>query len=160
MIQGLKHLVECHCILPQMRKMDNPPFHKFIVFSIIDESDTVIPKYAQCDNCGIIHKIFDICKSEIISKKEDSNSIVCIDDIRLFMDQNISNVLDNYNCDLATWEHAQFILAHKKWGEYITLSREKTDDMLTGKMLFFEGDKKYKIETFSMNEAVERPKVV
>lgn len=153
-MQGLKHLIQCHCILPQLRKADNPPFHKFITFSVIDDSDTVLPKHAQCDNCGIIHRVFDICKSEIISKKEESNSIIEIADIKMFLDQNVVSVLENYGCDVATWEHAQFILSYEKWGEHITLTREYVDGKTTGKLLMFEGNKKYKVETFSMDETI------
>ena len=64
-MQGFKHLVQCHCILPQYRKMKDPVFHKFVVFSTIDKKDNVEPKNVQCNNCGVIHKVFDICKSEI-----------------------------------------------------------------------------------------------
>ena len=151
-MKGVKHLVECQCILPQSRKMKNPPLHKFVVFSMIDdESDTTVSKFAQCDNCGIIHEVYDICKSNIMHGKEDSRSIVSIDDIKLFMNPNISSVLENYNCDLATWEHAQFIMSHKKWGEFICLTREETGGVATGKILRFDSDNNFKIEPYESN---------
>ena len=69
-MKGLKHLIECHCVLPQFRKRENPPYHKFVVFSLIDDSDTAIPKHARCNNCGVIHNVIDICKSEILPGQE------------------------------------------------------------------------------------------
>ena len=80
---GIKHLVSCHCVLPQFRKMKNPIFHKFVVFSKL-ENDNVVPKIAKCNNCGVLHKVIDICKSEFIHGHEDSvRSIVQVDYIKL-----------------------------------------------------------------------------
>ena len=46
-MNGIKHLIECQCILPQFKKRENPPYHKFVVFSIIDDVDEVLEKFAQ-----------------------------------------------------------------------------------------------------------------
>ena len=45
---GVKHLIECHCILPQFKKKQPPIYHKFTVYSKFN-SDTgnVIEKYEQ-----------------------------------------------------------------------------------------------------------------
>ena len=47
--------------------MDNPLFHKFTVFSEFDSEGEIIPKIAKCNNCGVIHKVIDFCRSEIIT---------------------------------------------------------------------------------------------
>ena len=39
---GIKHLIECHCMLPQYRNKKDRQYHKFVVFSIIDNADCVI----------------------------------------------------------------------------------------------------------------------
>ena len=70
-----KHLIECHCILPQYKKAPKPVFHKFIVFSEID-NDVVEPTYVQCNNCGAVHKIYDFCKSEIIVGRDELRTIL------------------------------------------------------------------------------------
>ena len=70
--KGTKHLIQCHCLLPQYRNKPDPVFHKFPVFSVIDESDTVILKYAECNNCGAAHKVYDICKSEILTGRDEA----------------------------------------------------------------------------------------
>ncbi len=47
MPRGQKHLIECHCILPQYRRSSNTVYHKFVVFSVIDDSDTVEVEIAK-----------------------------------------------------------------------------------------------------------------
>ena len=75
---GLKHVVECTCILPQYKNQTPPVFHQFVVFSIINNQDELQPDYAQCNNCGVIHKVVDACKSEILSGQENLSSIISI----------------------------------------------------------------------------------
>ena len=74
-------MVECHCVLPQYRNRKEVVYHSFVVFSIIDEAGTVIPKHATCNNCGVIHNVRDICKSEIIPGRE-IGAVIEIDDIK------------------------------------------------------------------------------
>ena len=81
-MKGVKHLVQCHCILPQYKNAKDPVFHKFTVFSVIDDSDTVVSKYAECNNCGAAHKVYDICKSEIVVGKDEVRSYLKISDFQ------------------------------------------------------------------------------
>ena len=48
--------------------------HKFVVFSVIDDSDTFIKKIVNCNNCGVTHRIIGPCQSEIIQGKEMSRA--------------------------------------------------------------------------------------
>jgi hypothetical protein len=146
---GVKHLIQCHCILPQFKESRDPVFHKFAVFSILDEdSDIVQPKFAQCNNCGIVHKVVDVCKSELTSK-EESKTLPSIIDIRLSLPKSLSEVLDSYQCDVSTWEHAEWIYLNKIWDSWIILTREEDEDGdLHGKRLIFLGDERFKIEAF------------
>jgi len=146
-MQGIKHLIQCHCVLPQFKNAVNPTFHKFVVFSIIDESDTVQPKIAQCNNCGVIHKVTDICKSELTTK-EESMSLPSIKDIKFSLSSELSSVLESYHCDLATWEQAEWIYLNKLWDQWIILTREETDDEIHGKRLLFTSEGKFRIEAF------------
>ena len=147
-MRGQQHLVQCHCMLPQYRGRKEPVFHKFIVFSVIDDSDTVVPKFCQCNNCGIIHKVYDICKSEIITHKEDLKSIKTIEDIAMTLPQDVARVLESYDCDLPSWEHAEFILNNEQWGSMITLTRDEANDEITGKALEIEGRNKIAIVAY------------
>ena len=147
-MQGIKHLIECHCILAQYRTRKDPVFHKFIVFSTIDDSDTVVPKFAQCNNCGAVHKIIDICKSEMLPGKDEIKSIRTFVDIKLSLPNDIVDLLNSYSCPLPTWEHAEFIFQEKKWGEEIILTREELDETVTGKLLRIENGTAFKVESF------------
>ncbi len=140
--------MDCHCVLPQYRKAANTVYHKFVVFSVIDDSDTVVPKFAQCNNCGVIHKVYDVCKSEIITNKEELKSIKTIDDISLTLPTDISRILESYKCDLPAWEHAEFILNNDVWGSIITLTRDEADGEITGKALQVDGRTKMSIVTY------------
>ena len=71
---GQKHLIKCRCVLPQFKKLDNPPVHKFVVFSALNEEGNVVTKYAQCNNCGVIHKVTDLCTSEIIPGRSEEHT--------------------------------------------------------------------------------------
>ena len=147
-MQGIKHLIQCHCVLPQFKDRSDPVFHKFTVFSIIDESDTVQPKFSQCNNCGVVHRVVDICKSELTSK-EESKSIPNIDDIKFSLSPDLSRVLESYQCDLATWEQAEWIFLNKIWDQWIVLSRDEDDQgELHGKRLIFSEDGRFRIEAF------------
>ena len=148
-MEGTKHIIDCHCVLTQYRNVKNPIYHKFIVFSIIDDSNTVVPKFVQCNNCDTVHKVFDICKSEIISGRDELGTVAQKDDIKRFFSEDLQDVLKVYNADLATYENVAFILEQKKWGSFVVLTREVINDDVTGKMLTFESHNKFKIESFT-----------
>ena len=118
----VKHLIKCRCVLPQFKKMQDPPQHEFVVFSKFDENDNVVPKFAQCTNCGAIHHVFEIQKSQILQGKEAMSSIVTIDDIKPSLPDNLKNILDSNKADLPTWEYAQYIIENELWGNFVVLS--------------------------------------
>ena len=117
-MRGQKHLVACRCVLPQYKSRKDPYIHKFIVFSTIKEDDSVVAKYAQCNNCGVIHRITGVCTSEIMSGKEHMPSLMSIDEVKTSIPKNIANILEANSADLSTWEAVQFIIENKKWGEF------------------------------------------
>ncbi len=145
--EGIKHLLECKCILPQFKNVSPIVFHKFVVFSIIDEDGSIIPSYAQCNNCGVIHKILEVGQSEIL-KKEASAAIQTADDIKLSLPEKLIGVLEASDCDLSIYQEVQFILENKKWGRGVVLSREKNGDNVEGKFLLILGESLFKIESF------------
>lgn len=153
--RGYRHLIECRCVLPQFKARKDPPRHKLIVFSVVDEHDKVEPKYAQCNNCGLIHKVIDICTSEIQQTKESSSFILSIDDIKLSLPKDLAVILDKYRVDLASWEQASFILENKEWGNFVMLEQEDEGDTKMGKYVRILGESFFKIENFSRNEYIE-----
>ena len=148
-MKGLKHLVECHCVLPQFRNKKERPYHKFVVFSVIDKADGVIPKHAVCNNCGVIHNVYDIGKSEILVGQE-SGAIIQKEDIELMIPTSISNVLKSYDCDISVWEHVLFVMQNSIFPEKIILSRDVDGEIISGKILTIEEINKYQIKPYSM----------
>jgi hypothetical protein len=154
-MDGVKHLVQCHCVLPQYRKRKDPVFHKFLAFSIIDDDDNVIPKFVQCDNCGIVHRVIDICKSEFVTGREELKTFTQKADIAFSLDKSICEVLESYNCDISTWEEVKFIIDYQKWGRRVVLTRETIDSQTQGKALVINGRNDMQIEPFVINDTIE-----
>jgi len=153
-MKGIKHLVECHCVLPQYRKQKDPPYHKFVVFSILDDADTAVPKHAACNNCGVIHNVTDVCKSEILLGQE-VGAVMTIEDCGMMLPSSVKQMLETYECEVPDWEHALFILQNEKWDDFIIMKREQTEiDDLTGKILRFSGPGKYRLEPFLQKRTI------
>lgn len=148
MSQGQKHLIKCRCVLPQFKTSKTPPVHKFVVFSEILDSGEIKIKYSQCDNCGIVHKVIDLCKSEIISNKDHTKSIIKIEDIKPSLHQNFVSVLENNFADLPTWEAVQYIIENKRWGEFVTITKEFEGEEVHGKYIRILGESLCKVESF------------
>ena len=152
-LEGMRHLVECHCILPQFRNTNPPVYHKFIVFSLSD-NDVVQPKLAQCNNCGIIHKIIDFCKSEIVHGLEDSSSLRTIDDIKVSMPKNLVEFLVPQNLDISLWELIEFVLDNKIEKE-IPLNKDDKTDITQIKILHIKDDGSFKVKSVTRQDTLE-----
>lgn len=135
-MQGLRHIIECNCILPQFKNRLKPPFHQFPVFSIIDDDNTVKSKMVQCENCGIIHKVHEIGKSTILKNKENMSSIITIEDLVDSLNDKLVSLLQKNNVeDVSKWEEAKFIIDNEQWGNFIVLSKDLNDDEVNIKLL-------------------------
>ena len=143
----ISHLLECQCILPVYNKVEKPVYHNFVVFSLMEEG-LLEEKYVECNNCGIIHRVFDLCKSEIAVGHESLNSLPRIEDFKLMLPSSVVNVLDNYNAEIYTWEQAAFIINYEKVNESIILSSDEVKGKLQGKKLVYKGNSKFAIEPF------------
>lgn len=152
-MRGQKHLVKCRCVLPQFKGKTNIP-HQFIVFSVVNDDDSVISKHAQCNNCGLIHRVIDVCKSEILPGKEEMGSIISIDDVKGSLPPNLVNILERSNADLPSWEQAQFILEQKQWGNIVVLTQEDDGGTKQGKYVRIMSDTFFKVESFSRDEVL------
>lgn len=150
----LKHLVECTCILPQYKNLEKPIFHKFVVFSVIDEDDNVEEKIVECPNCHLAHKVVEIGKSELL-KKENISAIRKKDDIALGLSTNIVGILEAHNCDLPTFEEVEFIIDNKMWGKDVLISKESIDDRTIGKIMIIKDENRVKMEPFSREEFIK-----
>ncbi len=148
----IKHLVECKCILPQFKKMGIIPFHKFVVFSELEEKTALVKaSFAQCPNCGAIHRITEIGKSEI-TNKDNMLSLSTIEDIRMSLPEKMCRLLDRHECELPTWQEVKFILDHQIWGSIIILSKEREGELVLGKFVVILNREIYKLDTFERIE--------
>jgi|SRR3990167_1479235 len=153
MKSGLKHLVECHCVLPQFRDRRDPPYHRFVVFSVIDD-DVVVPKSVACNNCGVVHVVFDVSKSRIALGDDDTSAVMSIADITHSLPQNVVELLRAYNAGLPTWEEAAFIHETAAWGSHVLLTTKDDGTRVEGKMLVFVSQGAVKIEPYFMSHSL------
>jgi hypothetical protein len=153
-MNGFRHLVQCHCILPQFRKMPEPIFHKFVVFSVIDESDQVVPKLVSCNNCGVTHKVIDICKSEIAVGNEGLKSLMTKQQISENLHKNISGLLEAHECDLPVWEHVLFIVENSLWGTVINISQEDVGGFVQVKVLEILAEDRVRLRVETRNDEI------
>lgn len=152
---GIKHSISCNCVLSQYRYAESPPKFSFVVFSTMI-GDVVDIKYVQCPNCGIVHKIIDLCQSEIIQNKEDLRSVVTIDDLRNTLPGNLVQILDsNKVLSPSFWEHAKFIIDNEIWGDVIVLSTEPDEDVTHVKYLQILGSNLFKVDVIPREEYVK-----
>jgi len=148
-VTPIKHTIQCHCILPQYRNRKDPVFHRFIVFGCIDDSDTLITKHCECNNCGAVHRVFDICKSEILVGKESISAIMSIDDIKLSISSDLVSILESYNCELPVYEHVKFVYENRMFDQEIIIANEMMETEVIGKKLIFNEFGKVSIQPFS-----------
>ena len=143
-LEGVRHLIECHCTLPQYRNANPPVYHKFVVFSVLDE-DAIQKKLVQCNNCGIIHKVVDLCKTEIAHGMEEGQSLRSIEDIKIGIPDKMVTFLIQQNADISTWEYVEFILDNKQEKEVI-LKKEQKDDLKQLKISHIKEDGTFKVK--------------
>lgn len=153
-MDGLKHVITCRCIMQQFKRLRNAPLHKFVVFSVIGDDNAVIPKFVQCNNCGVIHKVIDVARSEIVTSREHMASIVTLDEIKTSIPEKLAAVLEANNCDLPTWEAVSFILESQKWGSFVVLTADEEGGTRQGKFVRILSESLFKVESFTREEVV------
>jgi hypothetical protein len=144
---GTRHLIQCHCVLPQYRKMEDPIFHKFIVYSRVDEKDDIIEKISACNNCGVLHRIFDYCRSEVLSGIDDANIVTSISDIKKNIPEELTEILYNHECDISVWENAWDIVENKLWQSSVVLAKKQIGDNIQIKTCTVHDIEKFIINT-------------
>lgn len=151
MLEGIKHQIECNCVLPQFSKRNPPIFHKFNVFSIIESNGNVRPSYAKCNNCDAIHKVIEINTSKQLPK-ENSRLLPSLDEIKESIPEKTRKIIESYTLDLPTWQELEFIYENEKWGKSIILFKEEDDGKTVGKYIVILGKTLFKIEKFVLND--------
>ena len=135
-----------------MKRQANPPLHSFVVFSVIDEDGTMVPKKATCNNCGALHEILEACSSKIIPGAEGSTSELTVEDVIVFLPDSVANILSTYNAELPDYEYVKFMIEENLPGEWIVLTNELNEGRRSGKILKYKGNNRFEIEPFSRKE--------
>lgn len=136
-----KHLIECQCILPIFKTQTKPVFHKFTVFSLLDNNEEIIEKWAKCNNCDAVHRVYDYCKSELIKNSDDYvDMVTTIDDLKFSITSDVLEVLTKNNKEISDYEHAAFLIK-EKIDDRILLSKKEIGEKVVCKYLQFENGK-------------------
>lgn len=151
----LKHLVECNCVLPQFQNRRPVVFHRFVVFSVIDEKGNVETSQACCNNCGAVHKIIEIGVSERLPR-EESALAPKISDFKYSLPEGMRELLLSYKVPLDVWQEAAFIVENEDWGKSIILSREESaeKETVSGKRLHIMGTTLFRVIPFDYTNLV------
>jgi hypothetical protein len=150
----IKHLIDCQCTLSIYKNRTKPIYHKFPVFSLIEE-DSIIEKYVLCNNCDIVHRVYEINQSEINWGNEGYQSLVTTKEDIKFNFQNsgmdrLVEILEKNDIDISDWELIEHLLDNNLEGR-IVLSKQEIKDNVNYKFLEIKNGK-YKIK----NEIIQR----
>lgn len=137
--------------MPQFRQMKDPPFHKFIAFSELDETQNLVPSLAQCPNCGVVHKIKEVGLSDIL-RKEDAPTLLTVDEIKSNLPEKLIQVLAKYELELHQWMEFKWILDNEDWGRHVVISKELLDGEISGKFIQVIGKDLYRVDSFAREE--------
>ena len=151
---GIKHLIECHCVLPLFKSSQKIIYHKFPVYSKITASGMLVEKLVKCNNCEAAHLINEVCKSEIQPGKDQTEVVVSKEDISYMLDDKLVKLLEKTNSDISTWEHVLDVVEEERWGENIIIKREIIDDKEHVKVLTFSATNKFKLFSNSINDLI------
>jgi hypothetical protein len=152
---GIKHLIECHCYLA-IYKSDSkiPPVHKFPVYSKIDSEGKIIEKVVKCNNCDSLHKVFEIGKSQFIPGKDETMVNISKNDLSHSLPVSIKNILNEYHCDISTWEHVVDIIEERRWSEPVIIKRDIVDEKTIIKILEIKSADIFNIRNETIDEFV------
>lgn len=151
MKECIKHTIECNCILPQFKNTIPTVFHKFVVFSIINEDGNLKPSYINCNNCGAIHKVLEVGQS-IQTPKESISILPKIEEIKTQLPKQLVDILESYKCELHVWQELKFIFDEQKWGKTVLLTKETDGDFSVGKYVLVFGTNFFKVDSFSTED--------
>lgn len=146
----VKHLIECQCTLSIFKNKTKPVYHKFPVFSKIN-NDKFEEKYVMCENCNIIHHVTEVLKSEIKWGNESLSSlIVTKEDIKFnLLSKNLNilvDLLEKNQCHISDWELAEHLIENKENGNLILNKNEIDSNIVINLLEFNDGNFKLKKE--------------
>ncbi len=154
MSEHIKHLIECQCTLNIFKNKTKTVYHQFKVFSEINDNDVFKEKYVMCNNCDILHRVFEVCKSEIKWGNENLKSLVTTkEDVKFNLEsknqEKLVLELEKNNIDLCEWEYAEYLIENNKEGQII-LNKNEIDNNIVYNVLYIKG------ESFSIKKEIQQ----
>ena len=151
---GIKHLIECHCKLAIYKNIKKDVYHKFPVYSKINEYGKIIEKFRNCNNCEALHKIYDIGKSEIFPGKDQSETIMQKEDFKYTLSENIFNFLQDNNADISNYYHIKDIIDEKRWDENVVIKRDIIDEKTQIKYIVIKSNNRFEIKNAVLEDTI------
>lgn len=138
----VKHLIDCQCSLALFKNKTQPVYHKFPVFSLIDDNDSIEGKYVMCENCNIIHYVTEICKSEIKWGKESLVYLIKTkDDVKFNLlslkQERLVDLLERNQSHVSEWEMSEFFIENKDKSGILVLNKNEIDNNIVISLLEF-----------------------
>lgn len=146
MAQILKHTLQCKCFAASEMDKETPQFYEFIAISEVDENGDVVPRTIPCDNCGRLHEVYEICKSNVIDGTDSPIGILSMEEIEMSIPEKLQKLLKDNKCPKHTWEEASLILEKELWGSSIILNRDIQNNKVFCKTLKILGVTFYRID--------------
>lgn len=149
----ITHLIECSCILPLYSKSEKPIYHKFPVFSTLNEKEELEEKYVACNNCDVIHKVTDFCSSEVMTDTSNYRGLVTTkEDLEHSLNDKIISVLIKNDCEVDVWEKLDFLFENNI-SDHVVISKKYEESSVICQIIYIESDGSYKIkrEIFQRN---------
>jgi hypothetical protein len=118
-----------------------------VVFSEIDEKGEVIPSFAQCNNCGMVHKVTEVGVSSTM-KRDALASLPTAEEVKSNLPKKLLTELTGYELELPTLQEMAFIFEHKLWGRFVILQKEEIDGFVVGKTIQIIGESLWRFNKF------------
>ena len=151
---GVTHTIECHCVLPLYKNKTPAVYHKFVVYNKVDESGGVLPKYVNCNNCGITHFVYEICKSEIKVGKEDLPTVRKINEVKLSLPEKLVTFLESYEVETFVYEKIEDAINKTIFPTEVILKREIIDEAHHVKIINVTSENTFTINTEVINTVI------
>ena len=152
---GQRHLIDCHYILHIYKNVSPVVYHKFAVYSKLDEkTGKVVPKYVNCNNCGITHFVDEFCKSKIQKGKEDMASIRNISEIEIGLPDKLTNFLRQYHPTIDILEEIEDVFNNNTFPKNIVIKREIIDETHNIKILNLVNSERFVVLSEILNKTI------
>ena len=128
--------------------------HRFPVYSKIDEQGRIIPKLVKCNNCEAAHFVTKIGRSELRPGKDQTDTVLKIEDFKHDLPSKIFNYLIENNCNISDFEHVKDIIEERRWGENVIIRRDIVDEKQQIKYIVINSKNNFQIKSDTIEDLI------